>query len=45
MAAVVFTLTAYYAINSVGMVVFWGIVLQGLYHLIVTRTVLKSRED
>ena len=44
-AAVVFTLTAYYAINSVGMVVFWGIVLQGLYHLIVTRTVLKSRED
>lgn len=43
--AIVFTLTNYYAIGSVGMVIFWGMILNGLYHFIVTKTVLENGED
>lgn len=43
--ALVFTLTKYYAINSIGMVAFWGIILNVLYNLIFTKTVLDNRKD
>lgn len=43
--AIVFTLTQYYAINSIGMVIFWGIFLQGLYNLLLTKTLLNNRKD
>lgn len=42
--ALVFTFVKNYAINSVGMIVFWAIILNVLYHLIITRTVF-DRED
>ncbi len=42
--ALVFTFTQNYAINSVGMVVFWAMILNVLYNVALTRTVL-DRED
>lgn len=42
--ALVFTFTKNYAINSVGMVVFWAMILNILYNVTLTRTVL-DRED
>lgn len=42
--ALVFTFTKNYAINSVGMVVFWAMILNVLYNVALTRTVL-DRED
>lgn len=42
--ALVFTFVKNYAINSVGMVVFWALILNVLYNVVFTRTVL-DRED
>lgn len=43
--AVVFTLSQYFVVSSLGMAMFWGIILSILYNFIVTRTVLKNREE
>lgn len=40
--AIVFTFTKYTIINSIGMVVFWGMILNLLYNLVFTRIVLKK---
>lgn len=40
--AIVFTFSKYTAINSIGMILFWGVILNVLYNIIVTRTVLKK---
>lgn len=42
--ALVFTFVKNYAINSVGMVVFWALILNVLYNVVFTRTVF-DRED
>ena len=42
--ALVFAFVKNYAINSVGMVVFWALILNVLYNVVFTRTVL-DRED
>lgn len=43
--AVVFTLSQYFVVSSIGMAMFWGIILSILYNFIITRTVFKSREE
>lgn len=40
--SIVFTFAKYTLINSIGMVVFWAILLMALYNFILTRTVLKK---
>lgn len=40
--AVVFTLATQTAINSIGMVLFWGMLLMAIYNLTITRVVLKK---
>lgn len=40
--AIVFTFSKYTAINSIGMVLFWGIILNIVYHVLLTRNVLKK---
>ncbi len=42
--AIVFTFSKYTTINSIGMVLFWGIILNVLYHFILTRNVLKKQK-
>lgn len=41
--AVVFTLSAYTSISSIGMILFWGIILNALYNFIFTRTVFVNK--
>lgn len=41
--AIVFTLTTNLSINSIGMVLFWGIILNALYNFIFTRIVFKKQ--
>ena len=43
--AIVFTFTKYTMINSIGMILFWGLILNALYNLLFVRTVLKSERD
>lgn len=43
--AVVFTLTKNSGIASIGMMVFWAIILNVVYNLIITNTLLKDGED
>lgn len=43
--AVVFTLSQYFVVSSIGMAMFWGIILSILYNFMITRTVLKNREE
>lgn len=43
--AVVFTLSQYFVVSSIGMAMFWGIILSILYNFIITRTVLKNGEE
>ena len=43
--AVVFTLTKNSGIASIGMMVFWAIILNIVYNLIITNTLLKDGED
>ncbi len=39
----VFTFSKYTIINSIGMILFWGILLNGVYNFIFTRMVLKKQ--
>lgn len=43
--AIIFTLSQYFVVSSIGMAMFWGIILSILYNFIVTRTVLRNREE
>ncbi len=43
--AVVFTLSQYFVVSSIGMAMFWGIILSILYNFMITRTVLKNIEE
>lgn len=40
--AIVFTFISWSAINSVGILIFWGIICMGISHLIFTRTLLLN---
>lgn len=42
--AVVFTFTEWLPITSIGMVMFWGLVIMLVYHYLITRTLLDNGE-
>lgn len=41
--AIVFTFSKYTPINSIGMILFWGMILNAIYHLVLTRSILKKQ--
>lgn len=41
--AIVFTLSKYVVINSVGMVLFWGMIFMAIYHVLITRTIFIKK--
>ena len=43
--AIVFTFATQLQISSIGMILFWGIVLMAIYNVIFTRTVFKDLEN
>ena len=42
--AIVFTFMQSYVINSIGMIVFWGLILNILYNIIFTKTLIKRKD-
>lgn len=40
--AIIFTLTNYFVLSSIGMAIFWGLILNIIYHFIVTKNVFTK---